>query len=152
MTDGPELRTNVSKRVLVPFDGSEPAEAALELAVDLHDGAEIVMLYVLDPMIDYSRRRAFPGYTMADEYKNERERAEALLEKAEQKWAEKHDRLETDFAAGSPAREIVRYVEENDVDHVVMGSHGRKRAARILLGSVAETVTRRSPVPVTIVR
>ena len=142
----------MSKRILVPFDGSEPAEAALELAVDLHDEAEIVVLYVLDPMIDYSRRRAFPGYTMADEFKNERERAEALLEAAKKRWGGERDNLETDIDAGSPARAIVRYVDEEDIDHVVMGSHGRDRAARILLGSVAENVARRSPVPVTIAR
>ena len=152
MTDAPEIRTNVTKRILVPFDGSEPAEAALELAVDLHDETEIVVVYVLDPMIDYSRRRAFPGYTMADEFKNERERAEALLEEVEEKWAEEHGSLETDIDAGSPARAIVSYVEDEGIDQIVMGSHGRDRAARILLGSVAETVARRSPVPVTIVR
>lgn len=142
----------MSERILVPFDGSEPAEAALELAVDLHDGAEIVVLFVIDPMIDYSRRRAFPGYTAADQFKNERERAEAILEAAEENWADEHDELETDIVAGSPARAIVSYVEDEDVDQVVMGSHGRDRAARILLGSVAETVARRSPVPVTIAR
>ncbi|MFP4187941.1 MAG: universal stress protein [Halobacteriales archaeon] len=53
---------------------------------------------------------------------------------------------------GDPAREIVAYAEENNVDRVVMGSHGRDGATRVLLGSVAETVVRRSPTPVTVVR
>jgi len=44
------------------------------------------------------------------------------------------------------------YAEDLDVDHIVMDSHGRSGASRVLLGSVAETVTRRSPVSVTIVR
>ncbi|MFW6265865.1 MAG: universal stress protein, partial [Halanaeroarchaeum sp.] len=44
------------------------------------------------------------------------------------------------------------YVEETDVDHVVIGSHGRSGVGRILLGSVAERVVRRSPTPVTVVR
>jgi nucleotide-binding universal stress UspA family protein len=47
---------------------------------------------------------------------------------------------------------IVTYADENDVDHVVLGSHGRKGLTRVLLGSVAEAVVRRSPVPVTVVR
>jgi nucleotide-binding universal stress UspA family protein len=46
----------------------------------------------------------------------------------------------------------VDYAAEHDIDHIVVGSHGRTGASRILLGSVAETVARRSPVPVTIVR
>jgi nucleotide-binding universal stress UspA family protein len=53
---------------------------------------------------------------------------------------------------GRPSRAIVEYAEEHDIDHIVMGSHGRSGVTRILLGSVAETVVRRSPVPVTIVR
>jgi len=53
---------------------------------------------------------------------------------------------------GRPARAIEECAEEAAVDHVVIGSHGRDGIARILLGSVAETVVRRSPVPVTAVR
>ena len=44
------------------------------------------------------------------------------------------------------------YAEENDIDHIVVGSHGRGGVSRMLLGSVAETVARRSSVPVTIIR
>jgi len=40
----------------------------------------------------------------------------------------------------------------HDVDHVVMGSRGRSGVGRVLFGSVAEAVTRRASVPVTIVR
>ena len=52
----------------------------------------------------------------------------------------------------SESANIVEYVETHDVDHVVIGSHGRKGLSRVLLGSVAELVVRRSPVPVTVVR
>jgi len=60
--------------------------------------------------------------------------------------------IETAVVVGRPAREIVRYADDHDIDQIVMGSHGRDRASRVLLGSVAETVARRAPVPVTIVR
>jgi nucleotide-binding universal stress UspA family protein len=53
---------------------------------------------------------------------------------------------------GRPAREIVDYADENDIDHVVMGSHGRSGVSRIVLGSVAENVVRKSSVPVTVAR
>ena len=53
---------------------------------------------------------------------------------------------------GKPAREIVSYAEKGDVDHIVMGSRGRSGLSRLLLGSVAETVVRRAPTPVTVVR
>jgi nucleotide-binding universal stress UspA family protein len=54
--------------------------------------------------------------------------------------------------SGDPANEIVAYAEETDVDHIVVGSHGRSGLSRVLLGSTAEKVVRRSPVPVTVVK
>ena len=53
---------------------------------------------------------------------------------------------------GEDATEILNYVEEHDVDVVIVGSHGRSLPARILMGGVSETVVRRAPVPVMVVR
>lgn len=49
---------------------------------------------------------------------------------------------------------VAMFADEDDVgvDLVVMGSHGRPPMSRVLLGSVAEVVVRRVPVPVTVVR
>jgi len=53
---------------------------------------------------------------------------------------------------GSPFVEIVRYAKEQDVDLIVMGTHGRTGIAHMLLGSVAEKVVRKAPCPVLTVR
>ncbi len=53
---------------------------------------------------------------------------------------------------GEPAREILRFAESNKIDLIVMGSHGRTGLSRLLTGSVAEAVIRRSPVPVLTVK
>lgn len=67
--------------------------------------------------------------------------------------ADEHDvEIDTRTTVGDPSREIVAFAEEHGVDQLVIGSHGRSPMSRILLGSVAETVTRRAPVPVTVVR
>ena len=58
----------------------------------------------------------------------------------------------TEAVVGRPPRTIVDYAEQEDVDAVAVGSHGREGFSRILLDSVAETVVRRSSVPVTVVR
>ena len=60
--------------------------------------------------------------------------------------------VETAIETGDPADMILDYVHEHDVDHVVIGCHGRSGVARWLLGSVAEAVVRRAPVPVTAVK
>ncbi|WP_070365786.1 universal stress protein [Halodesulfurarchaeum formicicum] len=137
-------------RVLVPIDGSAQSNAALEYAVDTFAPDELVLLHVIDPVeAGYSAAATMPGYS-EEWYENRKEEAETLFEEA----TASLDGIDTTTVTevGRPSRAIVSYVEEHDVDHVVMGSHGRSGMTRILLGSVAESVVRRSPIPVTIVR
>ncbi|MCU4741019.1 universal stress protein [Halobacteria archaeon AArc-m2/3/4] len=140
--------------VLVPVDDSEPASAALEFACEQYPDGRFTLLYVVDPMIDYARERAYPGYATGDDpHGNEREKGEAVLESLRETVPTEID-VETVLEVGAPARAIVRYAENDDVETIVIGSHGRDGSARYLLGSVAETVVRRSPesVPVTVVK
>ncbi|WP_310731931.1 universal stress protein [Natronoarchaeum philippinense] len=59
--------------------------------------------------------------------------------------------LVTELREGTPDEEIVEYVDDEAVDLVVMGTHGREGIRRRLVGSVAERVVREAPVPVTTV-
>ncbi|MWV39846.1 universal stress protein [Natrialba sp. INN-245] len=144
----------MTNHVLVPIDESDRSTDALEFACREYPDVEITAIHVLDPG-DFYAATGIEGGAMAnyDEIRKQHEnRAEGILERArEQAAAYDHD-LETEQVIGSVSRSIVDYVEGSDVDHVVIGSHGRTGASRILLGSVAENVARRSPVPVTIVR
>jgi universal stress protein A len=60
--------------------------------------------------------------------------------------------FERRYLAGEPAREIVAFAERENVDLIVMGSHGRTGLSRLLMGSVAECVARRATCPVLIVK
>ena len=136
-------------RVLVPIDGSPQAIEALDHAVSEFPDADIVLLHVIDPVdAGYSAEAVLPSYS-EDWYESRKETAEGLFEEAEERTG--HE-FETAIEVGRPARIIVEYTEGKDIHHVVMGSHGRSGVARVLLGSVAETVVRRSPIPVTVVR
>jgi nucleotide-binding universal stress UspA family protein len=61
-------------------------------------------------------------------------------------------RLVTALRTGSAFVEIVRYAREEEIDLLVMGTHGRGAIAHMLLGSVAERVVRKAPCPVLTVR
>jgi nucleotide-binding universal stress UspA family protein len=138
-------------RVLVPYDDSEQAEKALDHAVERYEGDDIVLVYVQDFVAagyEASPGAALPGY-WKEWYEEAEAEAETLFEDARERVDVD---LETEAVVGRPERAIVDYVNENDIDAVVIGSHGRKGVSRILLGSVAETVVRRAPVPVTVVR
>jgi nucleotide-binding universal stress UspA family protein len=134
--------------VLVPFDGTPQAEAALTFVAETWPDAAVTLLYVVDPITAGFGQRALPGSAEAW-YENARETARKCFEEAR---ALVTDPVETRIEVGSPARVVVDAADEGTYDHVVLGSHGREGVSRVLLGSVAEAVARRSPVPVTVVR
>ncbi|WP_255171783.1 universal stress protein [Natrononativus amylolyticus] len=137
----------MSSNVVVPVDGSTQSTAALETALELFPNATITLLYVADP-VDVDDDTA-----ASREWRTDQKAAATRYFEGVTSQVDAEGRtLETALETGSPWREIVTFAEENDVDHVVMGSHGRDGAARLLLGSVAELVVRRSPVPVTVVK
>lgn len=145
----------MSIHVLVGVDGSEQAQQAADYTFKHYPEATVTLLNVIDPVeAGYSLgSSAVPGYT-EEWFEQSKDSAEDLLEThADQAEATGFSgEIETAVEVGRPARTIVTYAEETGVDHVVMGSHGRSGVTRVLLGSVAETVVRRSPVPVTVVR
>jgi len=138
----------MTKRVLVPIDGSPQSEAALSFAVSEWPDAEITLLNVIDPVEAGYSASVVPSGS-EEWYRKARERAAEMFDRARSEY----DRsFSTQTEVGRPSRTIVDVADQSDVDHVVVGSHGREGVQRILLGSVAEHVVRRSPVPVTVVR
>lgn len=138
----------MTTHTLVPFDGSPQSEAALTFAVSEWPEATHTLLYVADPVTTGYRDRALPGGSETW-YNNVRERARGYFEEAAALTGREFD---TRIEVGDPERIIVDVAEDGPFDHVVLGSHGREGVSRVLLGSVAETVVRRSSVPVTVVR
>ncbi|MCH7659567.1 MAG: universal stress protein [Euryarchaeota archaeon] len=140
----------MDQRILVPFDKSEPAATALDRALEQHPDAEITVLHVLEmDELAYGGGGAAAAENVEDARKEE---AEELFDDA-QKRADAYDvALSRAIKTGNPGEVIVGYAEENDIDNIIMGSHGRSGLSGILVGSVAETVVQSSPVTVTIAR
>jgi len=138
-------------RVLVPIDDTERGSRAGELALDLFPGGTIVLLHVINPAeAGISSEETIPSFPEGW-YDNERDRIERVFDEIEASVGEGAT-IERHVDLGKPARTIIDSIEGMEIDHVVMGSRGRKGVSRILLGSVAETVVRRSTVPVTVAR
>lgn len=142
----------MAKRVLVPLDGSPQSWAAFEFAVEEFPRAEVTMLHVIDPVEGgYSVRSGFPR-SSEEWYEEKKADADDLFEEARERVEGIDVTVTSTVEVGRPSRVIVDTADEGGFDHVVLGSHGRSGVGRILLGSVAETVVRRSTVPVTVVR
>lgn len=144
----------MTRHVLVPIDGSDHSEKALEHVLEELSDAEITLLHVINPVssFDYGSDEYFDADGYQDHLNRQREEGQALLETYRETAAERGIGVETVLETGSPARRILETIEDTGVDRVVMGSRGRSGVGRVLFGSVAETVTRRASVPVTIVR
>ena len=139
------------RRILVPTDFSETADAALAYAKTLATtlGASLHLLHVFQ---DPCAAIPFVPETYAPPPPDLREHA---LDDA---WDQLHDRLDSRehkrFAGtravveGLAALEIVRYADHHGIDLIVMGTHGRRGVAHLFLGSVAEHVVRTARCPV----
>jgi nucleotide-binding universal stress UspA family protein len=142
----------MGKRVLVPFDGSEQAWTACEFAFGEFPDGTFVGLHVINPAeAGYTAQAGIPSFS-EEWYELAKQDAEELFEEFRDLAATDGANVETDTVVGRPASAIVEYADEEGVDHIVMGSHGRSGVSRILLGSVAESVVRKAPVPVTVAR
>jgi len=136
--------------VLVAYDGSKPAQKAVEHAFTTYPDAEIVLLRVIEAA-DSSTEA---GISIIQEMLREREEeiSEEFPDEIDAITSDPDVEFRTETVVGKPAREIVSFAEEHDIDHVIIGSHGRASLSRILLGSVAEKIVRRAPMPVTVIR
>ncbi|MFC4248974.1 universal stress protein [Natribaculum luteum] len=145
--------------ILVPVDGSPLSRRALEVALEEYPDAEITALHVIDP--------TEPGYSVAGvEFQSDvepRHGSEQWYERAEElatdlldeltEIEDEHDAsITTEVVTGRADREIVDYADSHDVDHIIMGSHGRGGDVHLLLGSVTEAVAFRAPMRVTLIR
>lgn len=138
----------MSRHVLVALTHSPESRRALEFAFDNFESDRITVIHVFNPAIHYGGE----GFVDERVIENERDRAEDLLAEAAEAGGERGIDVETVLERGETKRMIIEYATEQDVDHLVLGSRGRSGVARLLLGSIAEGVVRRAPVPVTIVK
>ncbi|MFB6309024.1 MAG: universal stress protein [Haloarculaceae archaeon] len=142
----------MGKRILVPVDGSEEAKGACEFVASEFPDATMILLHVVNPAeAGYSAQASIPSFS-EEWFDREQDHANEVFDEIEASAGDRIAGIERVIEVGKPSRTIVEYADENDIDQIVMGSHGRSGVSRILLGSVAETVVRRSNVPVTVTR
>jgi nucleotide-binding universal stress UspA family protein len=140
------------ERILFPTDFSHYNDAALEFATSLaaEANAQLDIVHV-DDARDLNAAMADSGYpyVVPEEIEDRveiRKRLTQVLPSVPQVRCQHH------YLKGSPVAEIVRFVERENIDLIVMASHGRTGLWRILMGSVAEGVMRKAPCPVLIVK
>jgi nucleotide-binding universal stress UspA family protein len=141
--------------ILVPLDGSDTAQRGLQEAIGLAArlGSRLRLFHVVDLhmlYVDISGMANVPDCTDAL-----REAGEAMLAEANAQVVARHVPCDTslrDNAAPIVADVIIDEAVRSQAKLIVMGTHGRRGVRHMVMGSDAEGVVRRSPVPVLLVR
>jgi len=131
--------------ILVPTDGSTAATRATDGALALAERFDASV-----HAVHFVRRDTFPADVEDEATKELVARGDALVSAIADSGDDRDVPVRTQVRATTRAihREIVDYVADHDIDLVVMGTHGRTKLNRLILGSIAERTLRRSPVPV----
>ena len=140
------------KRVIVPLDGSELAEAILPFIIQIAGPLdfEVTLLRVLPPVPPEVVESA--SRVIVDDIAQRQKEAETYLTEIAASVGATGVRVQTEVRVGVPVREIVECVQRQNADLVAMTTHGRSGLGRLLFGSVAEAVLRQAEVPVFFLR
>jgi nucleotide-binding universal stress UspA family protein len=140
------------RRILVALDGSAAAEAVLRFLLEVAGPMDITVLLVrvlepIPPMVVEGVRHL----VLEDVARRRRDAEEYLAPIASALRSQDVD-VAWQVRRGRAADEILASAAESHVDLIAMATHGRTGLGRLLFGSVAETVLRRAPVPVLMIR
>ena len=146
------------RRILVPLDSSELAERSLvdlkEIAGMSESVPEVVLFMVTKPAIE-----TIPVYyeglggSLAGEVQKSTEAyARGYISKVADRLKEDGIAAQTVLVQGDPAKEIINYSENNQIDLIIISSFGRSGDSRWALGKVTDRVVHYSRVPVLVVR
>jgi nucleotide-binding universal stress UspA family protein len=147
------MKSTVYKKIMIATDGSELVRKAVDSAIEIAklSEAQLYAIYVIalgsysiTPYIDAEWEK-----TMKEHLRKEGTEATAYVENAGKA---ANVEVKSIILEGSPAGEIIDFAEKNDIDLIVMGSHGKSAIQRFLIGSVAEKVVKHSKIAVLVVR
>ncbi|MFD1632785.1 universal stress protein (plasmid) [Haloplanus ruber] len=136
--------------ILIPTDGSDEVAEAVDEAIGMAElcGATLHVINVVDTTEisvahDVELAEIEQGLEGAGS-----DAVDAVVSRASEQGLD----TQSAILRGPPAKKIIEYADENDIDLIVMGTRGNTGMDRILLGSVAETVIRNAAQPVTVKR
>jgi nucleotide-binding universal stress UspA family protein len=137
------------KRILVPTDFSESANHALRYGISFarEYKAELIVLHVVETLSVGYASDLFP-VPMAEVLDEITGYAKGELTKLVELARERGVTARDVVIQGKPAAEVIRYAQEQAIDMIVLGTHGRGMLDHALFGSTTERVVRKAPCPV----
>ena len=144
------------QKILVCLDGSKLAEQILPYAAEqaARFGSSLVLFQVVSlAAIPASTGIESVPVAVPDRQLAEAEaEAKAYLDRLAQPLRDKGLKVQSVTAVGHPAEVIVGYADENRFDLVALATHGRSGIKRLVFGSVADHVVRKSGLPILLIK
>ena len=138
----------MKERILFPVDLSDVSPKIVSEVIVMAEkfDAEIHPLLVSGRIADIEGFQSHPSLRKLEDeiYAT----AERRLRQFQEEYLKAYLKVKRTVLHGNPAEEILKYIKSEEIDLVIMGTHGRKGLDRVLFGSVAEHVVKNSPVPV----
>jgi len=143
------------KKILVPLDGSELAERSLAHMKAIAKGCqvpEVVLIGVVEPIPLAGELSGFSAAELGVQAEKQAlDWLKGYLAGVADKMSSEGMNVKTALAHGKAADEILDYARKNQVDLIIMTTHGRSGLARWAMGSVADRIVRHARIPVLIV-
>jgi nucleotide-binding universal stress UspA family protein len=141
-------------RILVPTDFSKHSENALTYAAAFAEkfGAELHVLHVVQDLALFVPDAVSAMPPLAPPVEQVTAAVRGALHRVVEDSRLQGLKVSAAVREGTPFLEIIRFAKDNDIDLIVMGTHGRTGLAHVLMGSVTEKVVRKAPCPVLTVR
>ncbi|MDQ2858235.1 MAG: universal stress protein [Candidatus Eremiobacteraeota bacterium] len=151
--EAPQPKASTFGRILVAVDDSDASSAAQTLALDLAVAARsrVSFCHIVETDDLLGTTETF-GYDPRPYFEERHRYASTLTAASTQAATERGVDADTVVIEGSAANGILEAAVARDADLIAVGTHGRRGFRRLLLGSVAEDLLRRSSVPVVVVR
>jgi nucleotide-binding universal stress UspA family protein len=140
------------KKVIVPLDGSPFSECVLEHVKIMAAGCkipEVILVFVVEPV--NPAMYEVPGNFIEEIQKQAITTSEEYLKKTAEKLVAAGVSATWVVLRGNVSESILDYARKNEIDLVIMSTHGRSGIARWAMGSVADRVARQATVPVMLV-
>jgi nucleotide-binding universal stress UspA family protein len=137
------------KKILFPCDFTENSSKVLPYVL-LFSEKYNSMIYLLHVVHDLQKwGKAYIPHRSMDTFQKEAlDWAEKSMDRVCEEQLQSCPNFQRRVVSGDPAEEILKMIGSEDIDLVIMGSHGRRGLEHVLFGSVAENVVKKSPVPV----
>lgn len=143
------------KKIMVPLDGSELAECVLphvEAFIKGFNTSDVILVRVVEPETSYHGEYVITPETLAKRESERKSSAKDYLDKIVNRLKHEGTALHAEVIVGRVTESLANYAVENDIDLILIATHGHSGVTRWVRGSVADKILRSADVPVLMVR